>query len=68
MSFYAKASEVKRAFYSKQPILVLLYKEANFSINDLNQSLPSATVSLLHEFEDVFLEEILDWVPTNSGI
>ena len=68
MNFYAKASEVKRAFYSKQPILVLLYKEANFSINDLNQSLPSTTISLLQEFEDVFPEEIPDGVPPIRGI
>ena len=47
MNFYAKASEVKKGFYSKQPILVLLYKEPKFSINDLNQSLPSTTISLL---------------------
>ena len=42
-SFYAKASDVKNAFYTNQPIFVLLYKEACFNTNELNESLPSIT-------------------------
>jgi hypothetical protein len=47
VSFYAKASDVKSAFYTKQPIFVLLYKEACFNTNELDESLPSVVVSLL---------------------
>jgi hypothetical protein len=47
VSFYAKASDVKSSFYTKQPIFVLLYKEACFNTNELDESLPSVVVSLL---------------------
>jgi hypothetical protein len=47
VSFYAKASDVKSAFYANQPIFVLLYKEACFNTNKLDESLPSVVVSLL---------------------
>ena len=46
-SFYAKASDVKSVFYTNQPIFVLLYKEACFNTNELDESLPSVIVSLL---------------------
>jgi hypothetical protein len=55
VSFYANASDVKSAFYTKQPIFVLLYKEACFNTNELDESLPSVVVSLLQEYEDCFL-------------
>ena len=51
-SFYAKASDVKSAFYTNQPIFVLLYKEACFKTNELDESLPSVVVFLLQEYED----------------
>jgi hypothetical protein len=53
--FYAKASDVKSAFYANQPIFVLLYKDACFNTNKLDESLPSVVVSLLQEYEDGFL-------------
>ena len=46
-SFYAKASDVKNAFYINQPIFVLLYKKVCFNINELDESLPNVVVSLL---------------------
>ena len=46
-SFYAEANDVKNAFYTNQPIFVLLYKEACFNTNELDKSLPSVVVSLL---------------------
>ena len=46
-SFYAKASDVKNAFYTNHPIFVLLYKEACFNTNELDESLSSVVVSLL---------------------
>ena len=47
VSIYAKASDVKRALFTNQPMYVLLYKEAYFSTNKHDNSLPSAIVSLL---------------------
>ena len=46
-SFYAKASDVKNAFYTNQPIFVLLYKEVCFNTNKLDESFPSVVISLL---------------------
>ena len=51
MSFYTKASDVKSAFYTNQPIFVFLYKEACFNTNELDESLPSVVVSLLQEYD-----------------
>jgi hypothetical protein len=56
-NFYAKVSEIKRAMFSKQPMIVLLYKEALLNTNKLDLALPSSIVSLLQEYEDVFPKE-----------
>ena len=50
-NFYAKASEVKRAFLSKQPMILFLYKEATLLTTNLDENLPSSIMSLLQEFE-----------------
>ena len=63
-SFYAKASDVKNAFYTNQPISVLLYKEVCFNTNELDESLPSVVVSLLQEYEDVFSNNVLSGLPS----
>ena len=62
-NLYAKASEVKKAVFLNKPTIVLLYKETLFNTNQLDTSLPSSIVSLLQEFEDVFLEEIPNGLP-----
>ena len=49
--------------FLNKPKIVLLYKEALFNTNQLDTSLPSSIVSLLHEFEDVFPEEIPKGLP-----
>ncbi|XP_075657419.1 uncharacterized protein LOC142627439 [Castanea sativa] len=67
-SFYAKASDVKSAFYTKQPIFVLLYKEVCFNTNELDKSLPSVVVSLLQEYEDVFPNDVPSGLPPIRGI
>jgi hypothetical protein len=68
VSFYAKASDVKSAFYANQPIFVLLYKEARFNTNELDESLPSVVVSLLQEYEDVFPNNVPSGLPPIRGI
>ena len=62
-SFYAKASDVKNAFYTNQPIFVLLYKDVCFNTNELDESLPSVVVSLLQEYEDVFPNDVPSGLP-----
>ena len=62
-SFYAKASDVKSAFYTNHPILVLLYKDVCFNTNELDESLPSVVVSLLQEYEVVFPNDVLCGLP-----
>jgi hypothetical protein len=68
VSFYAKASDVKSAFYANQPIFVLLYKEACFNTNELDESLPSVVISLLQEYEDVFPNDVPSGLPPIRGI
>ena len=65
---YAKASDVKNAFYTNQPIFVLLYKEVCFNTNELDESLPSVVVSLLHEYEDMFPNDVPSGLPHIRGI
>jgi hypothetical protein len=68
VSFYAKVSDVKSAFYTNQPIFVLLYKETCFNTNELDESLPSIVVSLLQEYEDVFPNDVPSSLPPIRGI
>ena len=68
MNFYAKTSEIKRAMFSNQPMIVLLYKEAFLNTNQIDSSLPSSVVSLLQEFGDVFPEEVPHGLPPIRGI
>ena len=49
--------------FLKQPMIVLLYKEAFLNTNQLDASLPSSVVSLLQEFDDVFPEEVHNGLP-----
>ncbi|XP_057953971.1 uncharacterized protein LOC131148267 [Malania oleifera] len=67
-NFYAKVSEIKRAMFSTQPIIVLLYKKACLNTNEPDFALPSSIVSLLQEYEDVFPEETPHGLPPIRGI
>ena len=67
-SLMAKKSEIKSALLSKQPLIVLMYKEAFLCTNDLAGSLPSNIISLLQEFEDVFPDEVPFGLPPIRGI
>ena len=68
VSFYAKESEVKRAMYARQPMLVLMYKDVLLNTNDLNQSFPSVVGDLLQAYVDLFPEEIPNGLPPLRGI
>jgi hypothetical protein len=68
MSFYAKESEVKRAFLAYQPMIFLVYKESYLNLDESNQSLPSLAISMLQEFDDVFSEEMPSGLPPIRGI
>ncbi|XP_031377624.1 uncharacterized protein LOC116193034, partial [Punica granatum] len=67
-NFYANMGEIRQAMFLNQPMIVLLYKEAFFNTNELDISLPSSVVSLLQEYEDVFLEETPHGLPPIRGI
>jgi hypothetical protein len=41
VSFYARESEVKRAFFADRPMILLVYKESYLNLDETNQSLPS---------------------------
>ena len=58
----------QRALFLNNPMIVLLYKEALLNTNRLETSLSSSIVALLHEFEDVFPEEIPKGLPSIRGI
>lgn len=64
MSFYAKESEIKSGFYTNKPMFILLYKEAYFNANKLDPFIPSVVVFLLHEFDDVFPEDVPNSLPS----
>ncbi|GKV07032.1 hypothetical protein SLEP1_g18843 [Rubroshorea leprosula] len=68
VSVYAKESDVKAAFFAKQPVFVLLYKDAYFNTNELNDSLPSAVKSLLQDFKDVFPDDVPNGLQPIRGI
>lgn len=68
VSFYARESEAKRAFFADRLRIFLVYKESYLTLDETNQSLPSLAVSLLQEFEDVFPEEMPNESPPIRGI
>ncbi|GKV00638.1 hypothetical protein SLEP1_g13302 [Rubroshorea leprosula] len=68
VSVYAKESDVKAAFFANQPMFVLLYKDAYFNTNELNDCLPSVVKSLLQDFKDVFPDDVPNGLPPVKGI
>ena len=67
-SFIATKSEIKEVLHSGQTLIVLMYKEALVSTQDLAGSLPSNIVSLLQDYDDVFPEELPPGLPPIRGI
>ena len=61
-------SDVKKALFSNQPMILLVYKEALLNTNDFDSTLHSSVVSLLQDYEDVFPEETPQGLPPIRGI
>ena len=53
-NFYAREGEVRSAYVTNKPMILIVYKEAYFNTNDLDHIVPSVAISLLQEFDDVF--------------
>ena len=68
LSFYARESEVKRAFFADRSMIFLVYKKSYLNFDETNQSLPSLAVSLLQEFKDLFPKEMPNELPPIRGI
>ncbi|KAL2223912.1 UNVERIFIED_CONTAM: Transposon Ty3-I Gag-Pol polyprotein [Sesamum indicum] len=64
----ARKSEIKEALFSRQNLIVLVYKEAMLNSYDLTSSLPSVVTSLLQDYEDVFPDEMPPGLPPIRGI
>ncbi|KAL0332908.1 UNVERIFIED_CONTAM: hypothetical protein Scaly_2192300 [Sesamum calycinum] len=54
----AKKSEIKKALFSQQNFVVLVYKEAMLNSNSPATSLRSVATSPLQDYEDVYLNVI----------
>ena len=67
-SFYAKESEIKRALFLNQPMIILMYKETFLNTNQHDAYLPSSIISLLYEYDNVFPEEMPHGLPPIRGI
>ncbi|KAL3598364.1 hypothetical protein D5086_006282 [Populus alba] len=67
-NFYAKGSQIRSAFFTNKPMILLVYNEAYFNTNDLDSAIPSVAVSLMQEFDDVFPEDIPNGLPPLRGI
>ncbi|KAL4367917.1 hypothetical protein GQ457_05G021280 [Hibiscus cannabinus] len=68
ISILSKERELRKCLLTEREALVLMYKENFLNTNDLNGDLPCFIVSLLQEFEDLFLKEIPSGLPPIRGI
>jgi len=68
VDFYAKMSEIKNAYFSDMPMIILLYKDVYFNTNDLDCCLPSIFVSLLQGFKNIFPNKIYNRLEPIRGI
>jgi len=55
-------------YYANKPMIVLVYKKTYFNTNDLDYVVSSVAISLLQEFDDVFLKDIPNGLPPLRGI
>ncbi|XP_071926096.1 uncharacterized protein [Coffea arabica] len=71
MSFYASGREIDRVLNAQSLLIVLMYREADYSsfyTLGITDSFSSAIYSLLQEFKDVFPEELPKGLPPIRGI
>ena len=68
LNLYTIEGEIKSVFYTNKPMILLVYKEVYFNVNNLDHVVPSMAISLLQDFEDVFLEDILSRLPPLKGM
>ena len=68
LNFFVKSNDLKHAYLSDLPMILLVYKEAFFNSDDLDSCVPSVVKVLLQEFEDVFLDDIPSGLPPIRGI
>lgn len=54
--------------FTKQPIIVFIYKEALSSTNQFSDFLPPFAILHLQDFDDVFHNEIPKGLPSIQGI
>ena len=67
-NFYPRVSEIKKALFLHQSMIVILYKETFLNTNEFDLTLSSSITSLLQEYKDVFLEETPHGLPLIQGI
>ena len=61
--FYVREGEVRSVYFTNKPMILLVYKEAYINTNDLDHIMPSAVISLLREFDDMFLDDTPSGLP-----
>ena len=67
-NFFAGKSDVRKAFFAKQPMILLVYKEAALFSNQHGEVLPTAIVSLLQEFKDIVVRDMATGLPPIRGM
>lgn len=67
-SLYVREREVRRMICERKSLILLRYKEAYLNLTNRIPFFPSFIVYLLQEYDDIFLEEILDGLPPIWGI
>ncbi|RDX73694.1 hypothetical protein CR513_46661, partial [Mucuna pruriens] len=68
MSFFARESEIKKAFFSNKLVLVHMYNETCLNSKNDPSSLPTSLISLLQDVQDVFPDEVPSGLPFIRGI
>jgi len=67
-NFYVREGEVRFAFFTNKSMILLVYKETYFNTNDLDHIVPSVSIALLQEFDDVFPDDTPRGLPPLRGI
>ena len=68
LNCFAKSNDLKHAYLSDLPMILLVYKEAFFNSDDLDSCVPSVVKVLLQEFKDVFPDDIPSGLSPIRGI